>query len=265
MAMDYVMGSPNPVTTGETSVYEGSRDAGSVTVEGPYALVKSITNFASLVPSGTTPNTHHVSSDGHGGGKLVVNWINYGQDGGLAATEDDISWRIEMSEVQTPLQNHPDIPKADRIEIVKWLGTDLLKRFNPGNNAAQWVDENGTATPVAQPYALKFVECYLRGIETYNRYFPVMEKISSFKRLPGASMIDNKTTGGTASKFSSFSQIGTFSVPDLKLSGYADGGWFKSGDGYSRNGGRVWTRTEQWTWTPDYNDSNVNWIYSHST
>lgn len=257
--MTYVTGDPGAVTTGEITGNDGDRDSGSVTVEGPLDVVRDVTNFASFIPRGTVSG-HRLTTDGKGGGKLVINWIDYGQ-GSIATTATDITWRIDMAEVQTPLQNHPKIPAVDRKEIFKWLATDPILRFNKDNGSPQWVDENGSATPVAQPYAQKFVNCYLRGIETYNRYFPVMEKISKFKTLPGANMSDNKTTGGRISQFSAFSLIGTYEVPDLTLSGFDNHGWFKSGDSYTQGEDRVWTRNEQWTWTPDFSDNDVKWIY----
>ena len=103
---------------------------------------------------------------------------------------------------------------------------------------------------------------YEKGIETYVRHFPVIEKISYYKTLPGCSMSGNSTTSGTLSQFAG--DIDKWSVPDVKLSGFENTGWFKSGDNYEQGNDRVWTRHEQWTWTPDGSSSDTGWIYRNS-
>ena len=98
----------------------------------------------------------------------------------------------------------------------------------------------------------------MHGIRTYNRYYPVIDKQSTYRRVPGLSMNGASVSGGKA-KFSE--DIGTFSPPDIQLDGYAQTGFFKSGDEF-RQSGKTFTRSEQWTWTPDGSDSEYAWIYT---
>lgn len=259
MAVEHILGEDEGVETGASTVRSDDGNSSVVYVEGQLSVLEGITDLSAFVPDGMELVSSRVDPTDPGFGRISITCKDIGDGSAASFGAIHTTWRIDMVEEQTPLQQHPDIPKEDRIEIYKWLATDQIMRFN-ANGDPQWVDENGNATPVAQPYALKFVACYLRGIETFVRYFPVVQKISTYKRLPGATMNKTSTTGGTVSQFSA--DLGTFDVPDLTLNGYANGGWFKSGDDYVSNPDNLkWTRTQEWRWTPDYNDSDINWIY----
>ena len=260
MAIEHIIGETGGVETGASTVRSDDGDSSVVYVEGPLSVLEGISNLSAFVPDGMELVGSRIDPTDPGFGRISITCKDIGDGSAASFGAIHTTWRIDMVEEQTPLQQHPDIPDEDRIEIYRWLATDQMLRFNKDTKAPQWVDENGTPTPVAQPYALKFVACHLRGIETFLRYFPVVQRISTFKRLPGATMNKTSTTGGTVSQFSQ--DLGTFNAPDLNLAGYDSAGWFASGDNYVQSQGDLkWTRTTEWTWTPYYNDSDINWIY----
>lgn len=259
MAIEYVTGSTDPVTTGIVRTGGGDKDASTVTVEGTVSLLESITDFASLAPAGMTVENHTLETNGDGSGRLVIRCVNYGS-GEVSTTPTRTTWRIMMSEVQTKLQSHPHFTNADRMQIAKWLATDEILRYDDDGDP-QYVDSEGNEHKLSET-AADFCVAYEKGIETYVRHFPVIEKISYHKTLPGCSMIGNSTTSGTT-RFSG--NIDTWDVPDVTLSGFANTGWFKSGDNYEQGNDLVWTRHEQWTWTPDGSSSDTGWIYGESS
>ena len=256
--MKHIAGSQGPFVTGKTDT-KSDKTATVVEVEGRLQDLRGA-NPAQFCPNGMVVENSTISPTGGGMGKLSIRCINYGQ-GDVSTTPTRITWRITMGEVQTDLKNHPDCV-GSITTINKWLATDPDKRYDSGS-IPQWVDSEGNAYPIeAGSGAAKYIKAYEKGIETYNRYFPIIEKISFYKTLPGCSMTDNSTTSGTVSKFSS--SLGTWDVPDVKLSGFSNSGWFKSGDNYEQGNDLVWTRTEQWTWTPDFGQ-DIAWIYSRSS
>ena len=259
MAIEHVAGSTDPVVTNVSSS-ETDRKTTTVTIEGPRDLLESITDLSSYVPSGMNLKDKKITGDGSGFARIELFCIGYTADD-ATTIPTHITWRIEMSEVQTPLQCHPTIVTA-RKDIERWLATSAANRYDAQGNP-QWVDEEGTPHPLNDNRVTKFVAAYNAGIETYNRYFPVVEKISNYNRLPGGSMSGNQTTGGNVSNFSA--NIGKWNQPGLSLNGYASTGWFKSADSYAQGNNTVWTRTEQWTWTPDGSGSAHAWIYASST
>ena len=94
------------------------------------------------------------------------------------------------------------------------------------------------------------------GIHTYNEYWPIIVRRETYRRLPGASMKDNSTTGGNI-KFTT--NAGKFEIPPLHLRGWPeDKHWFKGKDTWEQNADTTWTRTEQWVYTPVTDHS---WIY----
>lgn len=264
MAIEHILGEDKGVETGASTVRNDDGNSSVVYVEGPLSVLEGISDLSAFVPDNMELIGSRIDPTDPGFGRISITCKDIGDGSAASFGSIHTTWRIDMVEEQTPLQQHPDIPEEDRIEIYRWLATDTMKRFGE-NGDAQWVDENGTATPVAQPFALKFVACHLRGIETFLRHFPVIQKISTYKRLPGATMNKTSTTGGTASQVTPWSTIDKFNVPDLKLQGYANEGWFKSGDNYVQDQSQKWTRTEEWTWTPDYNDTDIKWIYQRSS
>ena len=260
MAIEHILGDTDVVTTGISRTGGGDKDSAIVTVEGPISVLEKITDFASFAPTGMNVETHTIDPNGDGFGRIIIRCVNYGS-GDASTTPTRTTWRITMGEVQTDLKNHPTCV-GDRKTIEKWLATDADKRYDEEGNP-QWVDDEGAEHPIdTGSGAEKYINAYEKGIETYNRYFPIIEKISFYKTLPGCSMTRNSTTSGTVSQFSS--NLGTWDVPPVKLTGFANAGWFKSGDNYEQGNDLVWTRIEQWTWTPDHG-SDVNWIYARSS
>lgn len=240
----------------------GDKDACVVEVIGNLSDLKTLQNsndgMKALCPAGMEIENSSCTPDGSGNGTLSIRCVAYGSaDVSTAPTR--ITYRIDLIEVRTDLKNHPTVADA-RLTIEKWLATDAVKRFDAEGNP-QYVDESGNETAITDEKAKKFCAAYSKGIESYNRYFPVIEKISYMKRVPGLSMLGNSLTGGTA-EFSN--AIGKWDRPSISLSGYADAGWFKSKDSYSQSNDLVWTRSEQWTWSPDYDDDDVKWIYDRT-
>lgn len=253
MSMTHVAGSNAPVVTNVTTTLV-SKDQQIVEVEGPYADVVALAP-AEYCPSSYTIEDAKVSSTGDGGGKMTILCVNYGSDQSGARLLKT-TWRVEMAEVSTNLKHHPHFQSNDAVrQIDAWLNTDAADRFDDQGNA-QYVDAEGEKHPLTAP-ATDYVKAYVKGIETYNRYFPVVQKISTYSRLPGGTMSERSTTGGTAT----FSTCGTFDPPELSLQGYASAKFFKSGDAWQENNDRTWTRTQEWTWTPD-KSADTSWIYS---
>ena len=256
--MRKIAGQNGPYVTGKSSS-KADKDACIVTVEGDLVSLRALDPDA-VCPAGMVVENSNIDPTSGGHGKLTVRCINYGQ-GDISTTPTRITWRIAMAEVQTDLKRHPHFDGNDaRKQIEAWLATDLDKRYDSNGNA-QYIQADGTPHPLTTP-ATDYVTAYKKGIESYVRHFPVIEKISYYKTLPGCSMTRNSTTSGTVSQFSS--NIDKWDVPAVKLSGYANTGWFKSGDDYQQDNDLVWTRTEQWTWTPDGSDSETGWIYQSS-
>lgn len=263
MSIRHVTGSTDPVTTGIVRTGGGDKDASTVTVEGPVSLLETITDFSSLAPDGMQVENHTLETNGDGSGRLVIRCVNYGS-GQVSTTPTRTTWRITMAEVQKPLRNHPhfgDSYGTARREIAMWLATEEMKRYDPQGNP-QYVDSEENVHQLSG-LTTDFCVAYEKGIETYVQHFPVIEKISYYKTLPGCSMIGNSTTSGTVSQFAN--NIDKWDVPAVTLSGFANTGWFKSGDNYEQGNDLVWMRHEQWTWTPDGSSSSTGWIYGSSS
>ena len=262
MAITHIAGTNDGVTTGVSRTGGGDKDSAIVTVEGPVSVLETITDFASLAPSGMNVETHTIEPNGDGFGRLVIRCVNYGS-GDVSTTPTRTTWRITMAEVPKPLKSHPHFDDSDgtaRREIAMWLATDEIKRYDDQGNP-QYVDSEGTEHPLSST-ATDFCVAYEKGIESYLRHFPVIEKISYYNRLPGVTMNGNSTTTGSVSDFAD--DIDKWSAPAITLSGFGNSGWFKSGDNYEQGNDLVWTRHEQWTWTPDGSNSETGWIYDES-
>ena len=256
--MRKIAGQNGPYKTG-SSTSKADKDSTVVTVEGELWQLRQ-QNPDACCPAGMVVGSSSSGPTCGGDGKLTIRCINYGQ-GDVSTTPTRVTWRISMSEVQTDLKRHPHFEGNDaRAQIEAWLATDLGKRYDDNDNP-QYVQADGTPHPLTAP-ATDYVTAYEKGIENYVRHFPVIEKISYYKTLPGCSMIKTSTTSGTVSQFSA--NIDKWDVPSVKLSGFENTGWFKSGDDYQQGNDLVWTRTEQWTWTPDGSDSDTGWIYDSS-
>ena len=261
MAVEKILGDEDYAETGVSTQTSEEAKKHVVTVEGPYNTVKDL-DPEDFVPSGLTLEDSNVETTGDGFARLVVRCTDFGEESSSGTLATRTTWKIEMACVQTDLKYHPTCV-GDRLIIEMWLNTDPIKRFNPDNNSPQYVDSTGAVYPVAEEGAQKYIKAYMKGIETYNRYFPILRKISYYKRLPGVSVNKKSTTSGTVSEFSD--EIGMWDVPDVHLTGFANTGWFKSGDNYEQDNSLVWTRNEEWTWTPDGSgDEDTGWIYKSS-
>ena len=256
--MKKIAGQNGPYVTGK-STSKSDKEATVVKVEGDLVSLRALDPDA-FCPAGMVVENFDIDPTSGGHGRLTIRCVNYGQ-GDVSTTPTRITWRIAMAEVQTDLKRHPHFDGNDaRKQIEAWLATDLDKRYDSNGNA-QYIQADGTPHPLTTP-ATDYVTAYKKGIESYVRHFPVIEKISYYKTLPGCSMVKNSTTSGTVSQFSA--NIDKWDVPDVKLAGFANTGWFKSGDDYQQGNDLVWTRTEHWTWTPDGSDSETGWIYQSS-
>lgn len=258
-----------------TRVRKTNGDANTivVTIEGPYSAIEDLvpvqgaTNSdLSYVPSGCYVQSATLTGDQTGLGEITITCINPG----TAESEDtgdvtEITYRVEMAEEQTDLIAHPTIAASETTVAIclKWLATDDKNKINQQGNGYQYDEGDGeTFTPISDANAIKFCQAWMHGIKTYNRYYPVIEKISISKRVPGLTASGAKITGGTAD----FSEdIGKWDSPDIDLQGYASTGYFKSKDSWQSLANRSWQRTEQWVWTPDGSDSQYGWIYQASS
>ena len=255
MSVKIVLGKTGPVETGEARS-RGEQNIDIVTVEGPVSSTKNA-DLARFVPKDCNIVNSHFENDGNGFGKWTLKCEPY-------ETEYDgsspfrVTWKIDMVEVQKDLKTHPSVV-GDRTTIERWLATDAEKRVDENGNP-QWIDANGTAHEIEDNTgAWKYGDAYMRGIESYVVHYPVVEKISYYKSIPGCSTYKGTITHGNA-QFSK--DIDCWSSPGITLAGYSSDGWLKTGDGYQQDGGKAWVRTEQWTWTPDGRSSPTGWIYS---
>lgn len=265
---DQTTGLPGAVTGGALS--KGDIQTRTVIVRGPLSVLESKvpaqgadSTDCGWVPAGfLVLNATLTSSDGEG--TITIECGAPGSDSEEShASPTLITYEIDMVECQMDLVTHPKIVANDTAldECIKWLASDETQRYDNGNFF--WIDADGVKQPVSQDEALAFCQAWMHGIRTFNRYYPVVTKESTYTRIPGLTMgaLANRfsITGGKA-KFAQ--DIGTFSYPDIQLDGFDKDGFFKSGDGYRTAGKKSWTRTEQWTWTPDGRESDFAWIYT---
>ena len=258
MAIVHVTGSTDPVVTGESTIH-GDQTTKVVVVEGPMSLLEEVSDVSSFVPYGFEYVTHRtIQSDG-GFGKIEITCKDLGDS--QTTAPERTTWRIQMASVQKALKFHPMCVSGISF-IEAWLNTEPLKRFD-SDGGPQYVDSSGTAHSIDDEDAIRFARAYSKGVDSYVEYYPVLQKISFYKRLPGVSVVGTSTTSGTVSAFSD--AVGKWDVPAVMLNGYGDTGWFKSGDSYEQDGSLKWTRTEEWTWSPnDSEDEDTGWIYERS-
>jgi hypothetical protein len=274
MALKHVLGEDLSTEPGAVTGYGEAKDAKNsvtITVTGPISSLSgnvppqgaTHTDF-DYIPTGCYVQSARLTSDGNGMGTMTVNCVDPGADSEQTpATPTKVTYKISMSAEQTDLICHPVITASTTVVdmCLKWLATDDAKKIDENGNY-QYLEADGTTyTPITDQTATKFCNAWMHGIKTFNRYFPVVEKISTYKRPPGLTMNGAIVTGGTPT----FSQnIGTWNAPDITLSGYESTGWFKCGDDWTNSADEAWVRTEQWTWTPDGSSSNYGWIYQAS-
>lgn len=279
MALTYKLGknlatgTPKGVQTG-LGKRRGDTDAIVVTIEGPLAAIEDLVppqgathSDFDYIPTGCYVQNASLSSDGRGGGTITINCVDPGADSSQTpATPTKITYRLTMAEEQTDLIAHPVITASTTVVSIclAWLATDDSKKVD-GNGNYQYVETDGTTyTPITDQTAIKFCAAWMHGIRTFNRYFPVVEKISTYKRVPGLSLTGATITGGTVSTANFGGNIGTWNAPAITLSGFASTGFFKSKYDWTQNAKSSWTLTEQWVWTPDGSASAYGWIYANS-
>ena len=243
-----------------------------VEVSGPYALVESQQpNYGdghsqfSPCPDGYTVLDSTLTPHGRGGGRLTVRCVNYtnSQSSGEFSPAKTF-FDIEMAATVYDLKQHPMITAnagAGKI-IALWLNSSTKVQYS-GSSGFSYTDTDGEEKAIESGTpAYKFCAAYTAGITTFTRYFPVITKKSIWKSLPGVTMIGNSQTGGSISQFSA--AMGTWDAPPLSLNGYPSANWFKSADRYTQNQNQTYTRTEQWTYSPDGSSGPHGWIYQLS-
>lgn len=252
-----------------TNISYGSADKESVviTVEGPYDAVSAITRedaetiASDELPQGSafTVESLRVESTGDGFGKATISLFAIDSEdvaGGFSPVRT--TFRVDMTEVQYDLEDHPKLANV-RDKVLAWLATDESERVK--SDKFYYHDaESDEALEITEEPAKKFCQAYMAGIKTFNRYFPVIEKISIWKNPPGLTTAGTSFTGGEL-PFSA--NVGTFDEPPISINGFEDDGFFKSGDGWVQNENKTWTRTEQWTYSPEGSKGGHAWIYDN--
>lgn len=273
LGKDLATGTPKGVQTG-LGKRRGDTDSLVITIEGPQATMESLVpaqgathaDFA-YIPTGCYVQNASLSSDGRGKGTITINCVDPGADSEQTpTTPTKITYRLTMAEEQTDLIAHPVITANATVvrDCLAWLATDDSKKVDE-NGGYQYIESDGTSyTPITDATAIKFCDAWMHGIKTFNRYFPVVEKISTYKRVPGLSLTGATITGGTVSTANFGGNIGTWNVPAITLAGFASTGFFKSKYDWTQNAKSSWTLTEQWVWTPDGSASQYGWIYQSS-
>jgi len=255
MATKLVLGTGNPVLT-SSSATKADKDGYTVDVEGPYELVNGLSGSA-YCPQGYEVESETVGTTDAGMAKLTVRCIRYSSGGSESWAPVRTTFRVDMLEVQYDLEDHPHLA-GYRDKILMWLATDEAERVD--GNDFKYKDKDGNLqTMEANTPGFKFCKAYMAGLKTFNRYYPVIEKISYWKNPPGLNRFGVSFSSGSP-KFSS--NIGKFDSPPISLNGYAASKWFKSKDGWTENGNKTWTRTEQWTYAPEGSSSEHAWIYT---
>ena len=198
--------------------------------------------------------TSTVTSDGAGVGTLRLSLVQIAS----ADTAYDISYEIDLSEVQMSLKKHPSLDAAAISVIQQWEATpEAVRVYGSGSSIgfryyamdATTAKQGALTAVVADSAAWKYLYALASGIETYNVYLPVITKTSHYITL-STSKID-------------VSKLGTFDSPPITVGSYSSDSkyWFKSADKYARANDGTATRTEQWTYT---NDTTHSWIYEKS-
>lgn len=193
-----------------------------------------------------------VTGDGGGVATLRVSLV------ALKSASDayDISYDVDLSEVQMSLKKHPSLTAEDISIIQQWEATpEAVRVYGDGASFGfrYYEMSSADATPgaltkvSATSGAWNYLYAVASGIETYNIYLPVITRTAHYLKMDISSSIVG------------YSTLGTFDTPPITLSGYTgDKNWFKSADKLTRANDGTVTRTEQWTYT---NDTTHSWIY----
>lgn len=195
--------------------------------------------------------TSTVTSDGAGVGTLRLSLVQVVS----ADSAYDVSYEIDLSEVQMSLKKHPKLEAKDISIIQQWEATpEAVRVFGSGTGIgfryyamdATTAKQGALTTVESSSNAWKYLYAVASGIETYNIYLPVVTKTSHYLRLSTASI--------------DVAKLGHFEAPPISVGSYGNDAknWFKSADKYTRANDGTATRTEQWTYT---NDTTHSWIY----
>lgn len=258
MSIKHVLGPETPIEVSEVKT-DADHDSDVIEVMGTSAAI-ALVDPASFVPGGYTLDTAIVAKNGDGMARLTVRATRYGE-GDESLVPKRVTFKIDMVETQYELQDHPLFAgEAVKAMILAWLATDDRRKTMTRGQVVFYTydDENGASQEIKDNTVIKFCAAFFAGIKTFVRYYPVIEKISILSRPSGMVMSGASFTGGSPA-FAT--DLGRYSEPPLSLNGYPDKNWFKSGDNYQQQENRTWTRTEQWTYTPDGSDGPHAWIY----
>ena len=257
--MRKIAGKNGPYVTGRRNV-DGNTTTAVITVEGLYADLKKADPKV-YCPSGYEVDTSDVASTGDGAGVLTVNCVGYYSNAaGATSSAIRTTFYIDMVAVSYPLRGHDHLEDVRHI-VSKWLATDESRRVK-SNEEFYYVETSesgeGQAVKITEEAAIDFCKAYQAGIETYNRYYPIVQKISTWKNPPGLNRNGTSFKSGSPA-FSS--GMGKFDSPPISLNGYSADGFYKSKDSWQENADKTWNRTEEWTWTPNGSSSPHAWIY----
>lgn len=254
-------GVPGPIETGR-EITKSDKDGVTVIVEGPYRDLMALGNqqIVGYAPAGYTVVSSRLSPAGNGMGELSIACVMYDNPGASGLAPVRSTFRIKMAAVQYDLEDHPYLKGTYRDICLKWLATDEAVRVKQDGEDVEYcyTDENGEPHKINDERALKFCAAYMAGIRTFNRYFPVIDKISIWKNPPGLLRSNNSFTSGSP-KFSA--NMGRWEDPPISLNGFGSRHWFKSDDSWEENENKTWTETEQWTYTPETSNGDHSWIY----
>lgn len=249
-------GTEAPFLTGVIKVFSDKK-TGTFTIEGPYSILDTASDLAitRLLPTGYSISEKTVQSGDKGMGKIVVKTNYYDDPASQTQTPIRTTFLIDVEEVVYDLIDHAALDGGPHWICEKWLATDESKRVK---NGKYYYTDGVTETEITGTSAKRFCAAYLAGIKTFNQYFPVILKISHWTNPPGLLMSGGSFTEGSPI----FSEgIGTYDDPPITLNGYGSGHWFKSKDSWQELANRTWTRTEQWTYTPEDKTGPHSWIY----
>lgn len=255
MSIQHVIGNGDPVETGYAET-KADKSSAVVTVEGLLSAIKRL-NPASYVPAGMDLDSSSIRSNNDGTGVLTINCISYESGGGGDWGPVRTTFRVEMSQVQYDLEDHPYLTSCHD-KCLKWLATDEAYRVN-SSGMFQYKDGKEFVQIENDERAYLFCSAQMAGIKNFVRYYPVIEKISVYKNPPGMARSGRSFSGGSPT-FSA--GIGVYNSPPLTLNGYPATNWYKSGDGWVENENGTWQRKEEWTYTPESSSSSHAWIYN---
>lgn len=248
-----------------TSRFSGDRKSANFTIEGAFEDLEALSDseILLLIPSGFAIKNTRIDPTDVGMGKMVVSATEYVTGAGQTNVPIRTTFAINMAEVVYDLIDHDALAGEPHGICEKWLATDESDRVSgSGQNLVfRYRTTDGLET-ISNDAALKFCRAYLAGIKTFNKYFPVVSKVSIYTNPPGLNVSGGSFTGGSPT-FSS--NIGKYNDPPISLNGYPTGDWFKSRDRWNENANRTWNRDEEWTYTPEGSSGQHAWIYAEQS